>query len=71
MEPSAIKENGELETHRSTIIPTGHVDPLINHKHDDEPEANKVNGFDSLNELIEAQKQIALLRESLNETKGR
>jgi len=37
----------------------------------DEQSSNKnLNGIDSINELIEAQKQLVLLREHLNETMG-
>jgi len=52
----------------------------VNHNHKgeeeedgniDEQSSNKnLNGIDSINELIEAQKQLVLLREHLNETMG-
>jgi hypothetical protein len=47
---------------------------IVNHNHteeDDEKSSNKkINGIDSINELIEAENQLGLLREDLNETNG-
>jgi hypothetical protein len=66
-----IKENGEIEINRPTMMPSN---PIINHNHkenyDEQLSNDNINGFDSMNELIEAQKQIILLRERLNETNG-
>ncbi len=69
-----IKENGEIENHRPMLVTVNH-----NHKGEEEEEdgnideqsSNKnLNGINSINELIEAQKQLVLLREHLNETMG-
>ncbi|UJR10119.1 hypothetical protein I4U23_014342 [Adineta vaga] len=57
-----IKENGEHEMHRPTIIPSNQNDSIVNHNHQDEQ---------TNDELIEAQKQILQLREQLNETNER
>lgn len=72
-----IEENGEVETHRSTILPLNQIDSVVNNnqreKYDNKDEQSSndnINGFDSMNELIEAQKQITLLRKNLNETNG-
>ncbi|CAF0908695.1 unnamed protein product [Adineta ricciae] len=53
-----MKENGEHEEiHRPTMIPSNQIESVVNHNHKDEQS----------NDLIEAQKQILLLREQLNE----
>ena len=57
-----VKENGEHEEiHRPTMIPSNQIESIVNHNHKDEQN----------NDLIEAQKQILLLREQLNEANGK
>jgi hypothetical protein len=63
-----IPENGEVENHRPTVDLENQIDPIVNHIHEDEQSSN---GIDSTNELIEAQKQILLLREDLNDINGK
>ncbi|CAF2724226.1 unnamed protein product [Rotaria sp. Silwood2] len=65
-----IIENGEIEKPHQSMIPSNQNDSIINHNHEEEYD-NNINGFDSMNELIEAQKQIDLLRKNLNETMER
>ncbi|CAF1405739.1 unnamed protein product, partial [Adineta steineri] len=64
-----LKENGENETHDEPIMPLDQIDPIVNHNHTEK--YDNINGHDSVNELIEAQKQIVLLRENLNKTNER
>jgi hypothetical protein len=59
------------------MIPSNQIDSIVNHNHkeehdntDEQSSNNNINGLDLNNELLEAQKQIALLREHLNETNG-
>jgi hypothetical protein len=61
-----------MENHRSTVILANQIDPIVNHNHkDDNINEQASNGIDSTNELIEAQKQILLLRKDLNDTNGK
>ncbi|CAF3894777.1 unnamed protein product [Rotaria sordida] len=62
-----IIENGEIEKYHQITTPSNKNDSIINHNHKEEYD-NNINGIDSMNELIAAQKQIVSLRENLNET---
>ena len=60
------------------MMPSNQIDAVINHNHiekydnnDGQSSNDDINGLDSVNELIEAQRQIMLLREHLNETNGK
>ncbi|CAF1348802.1 unnamed protein product [Rotaria sordida] len=65
-----IIENGEIEKYHQITTPSNKNDSIINHNHKEEYD-NNINGIDSMNELIAAQKQIVSLRENLNETMER
>jgi uncharacterized coiled-coil DUF342 family protein len=88
--PDSPGKETETERQRQTIIPTAHLDSVVNHNHNEieveEEDPNISNHMDEQSlstaliketnepdnyELIEAQNQIDLLREHLNETKER
>ncbi|CAF1424627.1 unnamed protein product [Rotaria sordida] len=65
-----IIENGEIEKYHQITTLSNKNDSIVNHNHKEEYD-NNINGIDSMNELIAAQKQIVSLRENLNETMER
>ncbi len=61
-----------MENHRPTVVLANQIDSIVNHNHnDDNLNEQSSNGIDSTDELVEAQKQILLLREDLNDTNGK